>query len=156
MFGLLKNEYEKFIDEVIFDCSFSLSYAVSVTDVLGADLIKIHRSSMFKTISEMDNLNIKFLEYYKGRVEFKLATNKQYVLWQFQGLYRKLHVDLGCHCNSLIRFTQFTAVCNFQRERAGVFGCACIAGQYRPNLHLGTSQFVAPEFEVVSAQALLC
>ncbi len=65
MFGLFKDDCEKFIDGIIFDCSFSVPYVVSVTDALGADLIKMHRSSMFKTISEMDNLNIKFLEYYK-------------------------------------------------------------------------------------------
>lgn len=80
MFGLFKDEYEKFIDEVKFDCSFSLPYAVSVTDALSADLIKMHRSSMFKTISEMDNLNINFLEYYKGRVEFKLDAAKYLLL----------------------------------------------------------------------------
>ena len=80
MFGLFKDDYEKFIDGIKFDCSFSLSYAISVTDSLGADLIKIHSSSMLKTISEMDNLNIKFLEYYKGRVEFKLDAAKYLIL----------------------------------------------------------------------------
>lgn len=80
MFGLFKDEYEKFIDQIIFDYSFSLPYAVSVTETLGSDLIRTHSSSMFKTISEIENLNGKFLEYYKGKIEFKLDAAKYLLL----------------------------------------------------------------------------
>ena len=80
MFGLFKDEYDKFIDQIMFDYSFSLPYAVSVTEKLGADLIRLHSSSMFKTISEIENLNVKFLEYYKGKIEFKLDAAKYLLL----------------------------------------------------------------------------